>query len=102
MAVRSSSTGTRFWSRGIGRPCATSTTRGTDGICIAWAICGTASMSTRPSRNRPSNSVDSDCIASASCTLSGERPGLSNARSTGAVRDASSTSWKLCSVICTV
>ena len=58
----------------------------------------TASMSTRPSRNRPSNSPDSVCIASASCTLSGDRPGLSKASSTGAVRDPSSTSWKFCSL----
>ena len=58
--------GAVFWNSGIGRPWATSATSGTDGICMAWAICGTASMSTRPSRKRPSNSPDSVCRSSAS------------------------------------
>src|SRR4051794_27679050 len=95
---RRSSIGAASWISGIGRPCATSTTSGTDGICIAWAIWGTASMSTRPSRKRPSNSLERVWRSSASRTLSGERLGLSKASSTGALREPSSTSWKFCSV----
>ena len=66
-------------------------TSGTDGICIAWAICGMASMSTRPEEDPSSSSAESVCRSSASVTLSGERVGLSNASSTGAVREVSSS-----------
>ncbi len=58
-AVRSSSIGTTSWSSGIGRPSSTATTSGIDGICMACAIAGAASMSTSPTRKRPSNSPDS-------------------------------------------
>ena len=49
-AVRSSSIGRASCISGIGRPSTTATTSGIDGICMAWAICGAASMSTSPSR----------------------------------------------------
>ena len=100
-AWRSSSSGAAFWNSGIGRPCATRATSGTDGICIAWAIWGTASMSTRPSRKRPSNSLGQRLQVVGQRTLSGERLGLSKASSTGAVREPSSSSWKFCSVTAT-
>ena len=74
-AARSSSSGSASWKSGIGRPSSTATTSGTDGICIAWAICGTASMSTRPSRKRPSNSSDRVFMSSASWALAGCRVG---------------------------
>ena len=75
-AVRSSSIGGASWNSGAGRPWATSATSGTDGICIACAIDGAASMSTLPSRNLPSNSLARVCRSAARPALSGERVGL--------------------------
>ncbi len=68
---------------------------------MACAICGTASMSTRPARNLPSNSPDRVSRSSASCALSGILDREKNTSSTGAFIDVSTMDWKFCSVIST-
>ena len=74
-AVRSSSSGTRSWNSGAGRPSSTANTNGTDGSWTACAISGVASMSTRPARKRPSSSSATVAMSRAICTLSGSRLG---------------------------
>ena len=75
--MRSSSIGGASWNSGRRATLeATSATSGTDGICIACAIDGAASMSTLPSRNLPSNSLARVCRSAARLALSGERVGL--------------------------
>ena len=77
----------------------TATTSGTAWICIACAIDGVASMSTSPTRNRPSNSPDSEARSSASWPLSGIRVREKKTSSTGALIDASTVAWKFSSLI---
>ena len=72
--------GSTSWNSGVaGRPSRSTNSIGTCGICMAWAIAGEASMSTRPARNRPSYSP-----ATAS---PGRRPGGALGRLRAGVED---------------
>ena len=58
-------------------------------------------MSTRPARNRPSNSPDERREVVGQLPLSGIRDREKKTSSTGAVIDASIIAWKFCSVTST-
>ncbi len=84
-----------------GRPSSSTIIIGTCGICIACAICGTASMSTRATRKRPAFSSATVTRSLAIAALSGAREAEWKKTTTGAMRDSSSTDWKFCSSIST-